>query len=560
MAAAATDHKLVLHMNLLNHKLRKNYDKSLDKTPYVLKNDGSLDNFTYWYNILQQRKIHYADNLMLQQDPFDLYYEDEYKMIDYENYKKIIYEIQELYHKSYYYLNEDKSNLWMNENIPEIQRGIFFKKDYVFVQNVDIINENAKVMFIGDIHSSIHVLIDILYSNQHEMFERKSDGTYGLKLINDWHIIFFGDIVDRGPYGIELMTLIFKLKINNFDKVYIINGNHEDPASYSIPNNIIHYSYKIEILGQFNTTRQSEECLFSDMVMFSLPSAIFLNFNNKIYHLSHGTIDTIYSGWDNETETFDGINSQLALFLTNRHIKKFDLLSKKSDPHYYDSIKKNANDDRLNDFKWGDAKQNYPTIGIERSRGGEGLIYGADAIETYLNTFKFESLFSGHQDFVSVGLIKSSLQVKNIDKSNEYDVANNIQFILCPEAKNCLIAKNGPVYDFYIAEPINKNLNVTTELDPNHASSSGDFLVIKTSIATVKNMPCNEVNNIYCDNLIHAIYTVLNVGKPNRFNPMSGGYLQLYEKSYATDQNLYYKKYKKYKQKYNNLKYLQLGE
>ena len=92
-----------------------------------------------------------------------------------------------------------------------------------------IIKKNSKIAFFGDYHSALHSLAECLLDlkNQNFFLEEKS---WVLK--EDEYIIFTGDIVDRGPYGIECLYLLYQLFIlNNYNgknKVIILNGNHEE--------------------------------------------------------------------------------------------------------------------------------------------------------------------------------------------------------------------------------------------------------------------------------------------------------------------------------------------
>lgn len=69
----------------------------------------------------------------------------------------------------------------------------------------------SKIFFIGDVHGCLQELI-ILLDN--------------LKLSDKDHIVFLGDLVNKGPDSLGVLNLVLKLK--NTHTVTIIKGNHED--------------------------------------------------------------------------------------------------------------------------------------------------------------------------------------------------------------------------------------------------------------------------------------------------------------------------------------------
>ncbi len=87
-----------------------------------------------------------------------------------------------------------------------------------------VVKPDTHIIFFGDLHGSIHSLIRDL--------EKIKDLGYlddNFKIIKkDTYLIFLGDYIDRGIYGIEVMYTLARLKIANQDKVILVRGNHED--------------------------------------------------------------------------------------------------------------------------------------------------------------------------------------------------------------------------------------------------------------------------------------------------------------------------------------------
>lgn len=68
---------------------------------------------------------------------------------------------------------------------------------------------NDPVTIIGDIHGQYYDLVKILELSQEES------------------LLFLGDFVDRGSYSVEVIIVVFILKINNPSNISILRGNHE---------------------------------------------------------------------------------------------------------------------------------------------------------------------------------------------------------------------------------------------------------------------------------------------------------------------------------------------
>jgi len=190
--------------------------------------------------------------------------------------------------------------------------------DPLLVQKL-IVEQDAKIILIGDMHSSFHSLFQIC-----ENLFAGGMLTDELTLQNNHYLIALGDIVDRGPYSAELMLFLYILKIKNPNNVFLINGNHEDYLTYAM--SFWSPSQRRTYVGSFGFSVESDEQFgaedaFRD-VLRKLPSAIYLKFENddKFFHLSHGTFDLEYT-----TPQSDTAKTSLNEFLESEY--KFDLIN-----------------------------------------------------------------------------------------------------------------------------------------------------------------------------------------------------------------------------------------
>lgn len=93
--------------------------------------------------------------------------------------------------------------------------------DNRFIEKVTIpINE--RVFFFGDFHGSIHTLVRSLWR-----MVQLGVLDVNLKLQDGCHIVCLGDYVDRGRWGVEVITTLLLLKIKNPGQVFMVAGNHE---------------------------------------------------------------------------------------------------------------------------------------------------------------------------------------------------------------------------------------------------------------------------------------------------------------------------------------------
>lgn len=78
----------------------------------------------------------------------------------------------------------------------------------------NLLRIEGKVIIVGDIHGQFFDLIWMLKKTR-------------AKLGDSCKLLFLGDYVDRGLYGIEVMAYLFALKLSNPHGVLLLRGNHE---------------------------------------------------------------------------------------------------------------------------------------------------------------------------------------------------------------------------------------------------------------------------------------------------------------------------------------------
>ena len=166
-------------------------------------------------------------------------------------------------------------------------------------------------------------------------------------------------------------------------------------------------------------------------LLFYLPSCIYLNLNQKLYHLSHGAFDVNYCG----LKDFDMyLNSGLLNLLVpnENNLKKFLNSDKK-----FDIIDISVNHDS-NQYKWGDFDNSIQ--GYRDGYHGRSS-FGTKLVKKYLEDNNIEICITGHQDSIPIGfLMDSNKNTNSFSKledvfiiNNGIKILNNINFEYCPD-------------------------------------------------------------------------------------------------------------------------------
>jgi hypothetical protein len=252
------------------------YHKSTSKTLYSDRNDTMADTFVGDL----QRLEYWGEN---DEKPW-------YKLLPYSLLYHKILETNRKY-REYYQKHKTKDsinkvlvspgNLSFDETVPFVQK-VYFPTD-------------TNVITMGDIHGSVHELLRMLIRL---VCMGKLNNDFTLK--EDNVMVFTGDIVDRGQYGVECIYTILLLKLANWDRVFILNGNHEDDQQNRVDGFLSEFMLKYGSQYVSRTAVDNGDYgsnIVSEYFYKWLPHAIYIMIGDDddldscgVIHLSHGGI------------------------------------------------------------------------------------------------------------------------------------------------------------------------------------------------------------------------------------------------------------------------------
>eukprot|EP00758_Cryptobia_borreli_P003147 Tbor_TRINITY_DN3558_c0_g1::TRINITY_DN3558_c0_g1_i1::g.2819::m.2819 len=87
-------------------------------------------------------------------------------------------------------------------------------------------SEDDELVIVGDIHGQFRDMQKSILSVQLDRIKSAADGLKS-KPKKDCTFLFLGDYVDRGPQGVEVISLLLALKVEYPSNIYLLRGNHE---------------------------------------------------------------------------------------------------------------------------------------------------------------------------------------------------------------------------------------------------------------------------------------------------------------------------------------------
>ena len=191
--------------------------------------------------------------------------------------------------------------------------------------------------------------------------------------INVMQYIFLGDFCDRGLYSLEVILLLFALKIKYPDFIYLIRGHHED----------------ININEKYGLGEECHERLLDDI---KNPLSIFSNINKAFDCLPFGVLVD-----NNILLIHGGIGSSINSLEDIENIKR---------PINIEHNVTNTSQLNIIDLLWSEYSDNIDNIEVnnERDKNKNGFIvkYGKERLNKFLIDNKINLIITAHQ-FVKDG-------------------------------------------------------------------------------------------------------------------------------------------------------------
>jgi len=217
---------------------------------------------------------------------------------------------------------------------------------------------NEKFIIMGDFHGSFMTFIRHLLR-----FREIGIMSNTCELDKDYHLIFLGDIVDRGIYGYEIMILLYLLKLRNPNNVHINRGNHEEL------NTSMDYGLYDQMKKQFD--KDDLFYILNNTMIYQHSAILIKDPNDKKYiYLAHGGLPT--------SSSEKKIHEDFKIPLIN-------------------NIK--INEGERSNIRWNDFYGNLISTD-NRSRGSDGILFiGQDLLDiVQAKPYEIKLIIRAHQD------------------------------------------------------------------------------------------------------------------------------------------------------------------
>lgn len=351
---------------------------------------------------------------------------------------------------------------------------------------IHLLNIPLPAYVIGDLHGNLHDFIRILSKinsiceNQNEKQDlikepqssnENKQKTKKKKTLYEKRFLFLGDYVDRGDYSLELIMILFALKIQYPNQFFLIRGNHEFTSvnsQYGFLNELVetyggigtrirrksHFD-KDYIKPDFDDDRGSDNSSDSDTK--SQPNSI--SGSSSATNFGDGNMI-----WRKFNQAFEYI--PLAAVLGDKYFcihgglspHLTSLLALQTIPYPLDEITPGL----VSDLLWSDPSSVISEF-VTNPRGA-GVSYGVRAMKTFLTVVGLRKILRAHEK--QMNGIKVKKHIVTIFSTSGYSESNQGGF--------CYIKKSRPSINMKDSDS-NSDYDRISDSDPNPDLDSDSY-------------------------------------------------------------------------------------
>eukprot|EP00397_Hematodinium_sp_SG-2012_P011479 GEMP01011619.1.p1 GENE.GEMP01011619.1~~GEMP01011619.1.p1 ORF type:complete len:659 (+),score=95.45 GEMP01011619.1:50-2026(+) len=218
----------------------------------------------------------------------------------------------------------------------------------------------------GDIHGQLPDLLQ--FFNAFSWPDKRRGDIFSM------NYIFLGDFVDRGKFSVDVITLLFSLKLLYPTKVYLVRGNHEDRTMNQ------NYGFLQDCLQRFNGPQDPETAGSPGYWIWDRVNDVFEFL--PIAAVVENTILCIHGGIGDSISTIDDL----------RNIPKPIRVATEVNEH------SSKTDKIVLDALWSDPTDNDAVLGVHLSpRGQNTCRFGPDRVQDFTKRNRLRLIIRAHE-------------------------------------------------------------------------------------------------------------------------------------------------------------------
>ncbi|MFA5306658.1 MAG: metallophosphoesterase family protein, partial [Candidatus Babeliales bacterium] len=144
------------------------------------------------------------------------------------------------------------------------------------------VKPHDEIYFVGDIHGSIGALARLIW-----IWRNSGLLDENFKIPDGKYLVFLGDYVDYGREGTTILHTLLNLKIQNWDRMVLLRGNHENAHMTSCN------GFLDELKVKYGTDTGNKLHIYYSRIFLLLPTVLYVGIDrhHKFIQCCHGGIE-----------------------------------------------------------------------------------------------------------------------------------------------------------------------------------------------------------------------------------------------------------------------------